>query len=132
MAHDIRAIRGASGVRMKAVVLMFVAAGLAGGIGGCAAITPNYIAPELVHQSHAVQHFGSDRTNYGSEALALEAHWDLPKHLFLDVSEGIALDKRMNYPGYVNSGGTTMYGYGEVLGPREQFTAKIGYRFQLK
>jgi len=103
-----------------------------GGIGGCAVITPNYIAPEIVHQSHAVQHFGSDQTNYGSEAVALEAHWDLPKHLFLDVSEGVALDKRMSYPGYVNSGGATMYGYGEVLGPREQFTAKIGYRFQLK
>lgn len=98
-------------------------------LSGCAAL-PNYVEPELIHQSHAVQHFGPEQSSYGSEAIAVDAHWNLPKHFALDLSEGLALDKRQTFPGYIN-GSSTMYGYGEVLGPREQFTARIGYKFQI-
>jgi hypothetical protein len=91
---------------------------------------PNTISPELVHQSHTTQHFGADQSTYGSNAFALDAHWDLPRGFVLDLSEALAFGHRTDYPGYAN-GASTMYSYGEILGPREQFTARVGYRFRV-
>lgn len=86
---------------------------------------PNYVAPEFEHMSHATQHqpITSSPTNYGANIVQVTAHWDMPKHFTLDLSEGYDLDKR-----WAGANPTC----GEIEGPREQFTAKIGYKFIIK
>lgn len=89
------------------------------------AVMPNTISPEFVHMSHATQHapLTNNPTNYGVEIVQVNLHWELPKHFHLDVAEGIALDKRDAL--------SADREYGEIVGPREQFTAKIGYSFRI-
>lgn len=95
------------------------------GAAGCAAL-PNTIGPELEHMSHATQHapLTSQPTNYGSEIAQINLHWDLPKRFTLDLAEGVSLDKR-------DAAQHSYREYGEIVGPREQFTAKIGYAFKI-
>lgn len=88
---------------------------------GCA-VVPNRITPEIEHMSHASQHIGPNRTEYGSEIASVVLHWDLPEHVTLELAEGVDLDHR--WP--------AQEGYGEILGPREEFTARIGYSFVVK
>lgn len=78
-------------------------------LSGCA-LLPDSVRPELEHLSHATQHepFTDHPTNYGAEIAGLMLHWDLP-HAYLEVGEGYSLDPRS-----------------EILGPREQFSARIG------
>ena len=96
--------------------------GIAVVANGCA-VMPDSISPEIVHMSHATQHepFTSQPTRYGVEILQVTAEWNLTKKLYLDLSEGEALEPR-------NQANT---GFGEVYGPREQFTGKIGYKFTI-
>lgn len=88
---------------------------------GCAAL-PNSVAPEFTHISHASQHFGANHTNYGANIANVTAEWDFGKHAYLTLSEGIDLDRHYRD---INS-------YGDIIGPREQFTAKVGYKFVIK
>lgn len=96
---------------------------LAIGLNGCA-LAPTYVAPELEHMSHLTQHGVMGTHNeYIKDAIAIAqvtAHWDVGQ-AFLEVSEGIALNRKSGE-----------YAYGEIYGPREQFTAKIGYKFLVK
>jgi hypothetical protein len=101
-------------IRRPALVSMLLA------IAGCA-IVPNSVRPEFEHMSHATQHFGADQTNYGSDTANLIAHWDI-KRAYLELAEGVSLDPRWLHAD----------GYGETVGPREQFSARIGYVFQVK
>jgi hypothetical protein len=89
-------------------------------LGGCALI-PDYAGPEMTHESHVTQHFGPDPTNYGSETIGLTAVWTKPGGgPFAQVTEGLAL-------------GSCTAGYcGEIAGPREQFTATVGWLFRVK
>jgi hypothetical protein len=98
-------------------------------MGGCAtaqrvgtALVPNTLAPEFEHISHASQHFGSNTTTYGANLASLVAHWDVSKRVYIELGEGFSLDKKY-------ADGTAC---GEITGPREQFTGRIGYRFTLK
>jgi hypothetical protein len=50
------------------------------------------------------------------------AQWDLTKRLYVNASEGLSLDKHYAWD---NSNG-------EIIGPREQFTARIGYKFMVR
>ncbi len=88
---------------------------------GCA-LLPNYIGPELIHESHVTQHapFTAAPTNYGSEIAGVTLEWSKPDGgLFVAVTEGIDLDPcRRNF-------------CGEIAGPPEQFIARIGYRFKI-
>lgn len=99
------------------IVLLFLS------ISGCA-LAPTYIAPELEHMSHITQHGAMGTHNdHIKDAVAIAqvtAHWDVGQ-AFLEISEGIALNRK--------SGD---YAYGEIYGPREQFTAKIGYKIMVK
>ena len=89
-------------------------------------LVPNSIRPEVQHMSHAMQHFGPDQTHYGVNTLELMAHWDIGKVAYFEVGEGIALDKRSGCERYQDSG------YGEIIGPREQFIARVGLVIPLK
>lgn len=97
---------------------------LAIGLNGCAAVIPSYVAPEIVHMSHITQHgvmgTHNDERCQGIEIIQLTAHWDFG-HAMAEISDGIAVDRASG-----------QYSYGEIYGPREQFTAKVGYRFALK
>ena len=90
---------------------------------GCA-LMPDSISPEIEHMSHATQHepLTNEPTRYGVEILQVTAEWNLTKRLYLDLSEGEALERKNQ----------SNQGYGEVWGPREQFTGKIGYRLWTK
>ena len=72
--------------------------------------------------SHLSQHFGDHPTNYGSNAFDVAAHWDFG-HVAVELAEGISVDR--HYPG-VNAT------CGEIEGPREQTTLRVGYSFNIK
>lgn len=106
---------------MKILILAALA------LGGCStlqAIEPNTIAPEIVHMSHATQHapFTSTPTEYGVNIAQVTATWDLPHHFYVNVSEGLALNRH-----YADGNSC-----GEIEGPREQFTLRLGYAFVVK
>jgi hypothetical protein len=107
---------------MKALAIIAGAAYLS----GCAAMIPNTVTPEFVHESHASQHrpFAETPTNYGAELLDVSLGWHLGDHVRLELAEGISLDKR--------SGTVPYEAYGEIAGPREQFIGRIGYQFKVK
>lgn len=92
-------------------------------LNGCSAlrvIEPDTIRPEFEHISHATQHqpFTTSPTNYGANIASIIAHWDTPKDTYLELGEGMSLDREW-------------YGRecGEIAGPREQFTLRVGYVF---
>jgi hypothetical protein len=94
-------------------------------VSGCTvlkAIEPNSLAPEFEHISHLTQHepFTSHPTKYGANIANLTAEWDVGKHIYVTLAEGVSLDRR-----YPNS-------CGEIIGPREEFTGRVGYKFVLK
>ena len=99
----------------KHVVILSAAA-----LSGCA-VLPNTIAPEFEHMSHATQHapLTEHPTRYGANIAQVTAQWDYGR-AYVSLSEGIDLNR--HYP----------YSYGEIEGPREQFTARIGYRFTVR
>ena len=77
----------------------------------------------MTHESHITQHFGPDPTNYGSETIGLTATWSGDDGgPYLNVTDGVTLG-----PCWINGAG-----YGETLGPREIFTATLGWRFRVK
>jgi hypothetical protein len=101
---------------MKSIIVLILALTAA----GCA-IAPNSIRPELEHMSHLTQHFGSHPTDDAANLVNVVAHWDTPHHTYLEIAEGI----NVSPPGSDNS-------YGEIFGPREQFSARFGYVIQVK
>lgn len=90
-------------------------------VAGCA-LAPNSIRPEFEHLSHLTQHrpFTDSPSDYNINMVNLIAHWDV-RGAYIEIGEGVVLNRY--YPGE-NS-------YGEIMGPREQFTARIGYVFQV-
>ncbi len=92
-------------------------------IHGCA-LVPDSVRPEFEHMSHVSEHptFTDDPQHFGSEIVSVVAHWDTPKHTYVEIAEGIALDRHYA-PGNE---------YGELIGPREQFSLRIGYVFDLR
>ncbi len=74
----------------------------------------------------ADQHIGAEQTHYGVNTLELMAHWDIKKIAYFEMGEGIALDKRSGCKEYQDQG------YGEIIGPREQFVARVGLVIPLK
>lgn len=88
------------------------------------AIEPNAVRVEFDHSSHMTQHapFSNASTNYGSNVANVVAHWDAPGKTFIELGEGYSLDRHW---ADTNS-------CGDIIGPREQFTLRIGKTFQLK
>lgn len=85
-------------------------------LSGCAAM-PDSVRPELEHLSHATQHrpFTSDPTDYAADILSLVLHWDVA-HWQVEVAEGLVIE-RCKPPVWC----------GEIMGPREQFQARVQY-----
>lgn len=93
---------------------------------GCAALEPNTIGIEGDHVSHISQHFGPHPTNYGYDAIALTAHWQIAgTRAYVELSEGYNLHN--NYQ-MVNGAESC----GALWGPHEVTTLRLGYTFRLK
>ncbi len=98
---------------------------------GCSAVQPllpNTVAPEFEHISHVSQHapMTATPTHYGANILSVTANWDIGSHVYVTLAEGISLDHCRPETKYYSTD------CGEIVGPREQFTARIGYKFNVK
>jgi hypothetical protein len=89
---------------------------------GCASLLPNSIGPEFAHSSHISQHqpFTSHPTNIAYETVGVTARWHTSSGFYLDVSEAYNMAPK---DGQVCAG---------MCGPREIFTARAGYAFQVR
>ena len=107
---------------MKVIAILAGAAYLS----GCAALIPNTITPEVVHESHATQHqpFTQSPTRFGADLAMLSFGWHLSKRVELSLAEGVSLDHHY--------GAAPDQAYGEIAGPREQFIGRIGYTFEVR
>ncbi len=56
---------------MNTVLILMIAISLS----GCAAMYPDTFGPEVMHISHASQHFGDHPTNYGYELAGGALKW---------------------------------------------------------
>jgi hypothetical protein len=104
--------------------LMAVAATAA--LYGCV-LAPNSLRPEVEHMSHLSQHqpFTDEPNSWGVQMVNIIAHWDLP-HAYIEIGEGFALNAKSPTPW---DGAPR---YGEIVGNREQFTARAGIIIPLK
>jgi hypothetical protein len=93
-------------------------------VTGCASLVPNYVAPELEHMSHATQHapFTNSPTKYGANIASVVVGYNLPHNLNVELSDGVSLDRH-----YAQSNQ-----WGDIEGPREQFSARIRYMIQVR
>lgn len=93
-------------------------------VTGCASLAPNYVAPELEHISHATQHapFTDHPTPYGANLALVTVGYNLPHHLNVELSEGVSLDRHYRDTDE----------WGEIKGPREQFSVRLRYMIQLR
>lgn len=73
---------------------------------GCANVRP---LAEVQHTSHATQHFGSDRTNYGWNVISGGIRWRPHPGVTVDLLEG--------------------YSYEEMNGRHEVFTGRMTVEF---
>lgn len=91
-------------------------------IDGCA-VLPDSVRPELSHMSHLSQHrpCTDSPTNYGSNLASIALHWNLPARAYIELVEGLDLDKH-----WTNVG---TEGNGEIVGPREQTSIRLGWVF---
>jgi hypothetical protein len=87
---------------------------------GCA-VLPDTVAPELEHMSHASQHwpFTDSGQKVGADMANVTAEWTMGDHAYLALTEGFNVSQK-----HLN--GTAV---GEIGGAREEFTARVGYRF---
>ena len=110
---------------MSPILRIVVIAGAVNILVGCC-LLPNSIRPEVEHMSHATQHepFTNHPTNYGANMADVVAHWDV-RGAYVEIGEGIALNRASG------CGPCGDAGYGEIVGPREQFIARVGYVFEL-
>jgi hypothetical protein len=105
-------------------VLIIVVVILAILIAGCATIEPNSIKTEYTHLSHITEHFGSDKQDYGINAIGLVARWNLPG-FYVEIGEGVSVDHHTNNITHEQE-------MGAFYGPREQTTVRIGQEWRLK
>ena len=95
-------------------------------VAGCAEMLPNTISPNIEHMSHLTQHqpFTNYPSNYGINMVGVEADWEVHKNVHFTLAESLSLSKRFENQYYI--------GYGEIIGPREQFTGRISYSFHVR
>ena len=82
------------------------------------------VFPEFEHQSHMTQHrpFTDEPTKFGAELIGLGLEIDY-KALRLELVESYNLGPRQ-----------TVYNcpeYGDIVGPKENFSGRLSYRFRL-
>ena len=93
-------------------------------LAGCASVEPTSVRVYAEHVSHLTQHepFTDAPTAYADNLLNVEAHWQ-HRGAFLDVAEGVSLQGRDTHVPWQE--------YGALIGPREVFTARAGYEFEV-
>lgn len=106
------------------IKLTIAVVALAGTLAGCA-VMPDKAVIDITHVSHASQHFGSDPTSYGYNALNVGVRWER-RGAFIELQEGIVLNSRDT------AVGPGQECYGGLWGPREVFTGTAGFAFSLK
>lgn len=102
------------------LLLLAIVFGAVVALTGCQTLEPNTITPFLEHDSHASQHFGPHPTNYGYNEVGVQAHWDLPSKFYVEMAEGY---------NFAPKNGQLCAG---LCGPREVFSARVGYVFKVK
>lgn len=92
---------------------------------GCATLVPDTARVELQHTSHASQHepFTSSPTSFGYDLASVVVHYDLTKHVAVELAEGVVLEHCQQVPG------NTAHACGSMMGPRETFTGRVSYTF---
>ena len=90
----------------------------------CAA-APDVIRPEIEHMSHATQHppFVAVNENYGANLAGITAEWKL-RDIHIELNESVNISHGWS--------GNGIRGYGEIEGPRESFSARVGYDIHVK
>jgi hypothetical protein len=107
---------------LKTLIYMIAISAL---LTGCA-LAPNTVRTDVSHMSHASQHFGPNRTNFGAQMLNVTAQWKLG-HWFAEVGESYNVSSGMG-----TGTGWTYVCPGGICGPREITTVSAGYIFQVK
>lgn len=84
-------------------------------IGACS-YAPRQVSIEADHVSHLTQHrpFSDHPTNFGYTSINVIARWH-KRHVYAELSEGLVLNARDGRS------------FGGLWGPREVFTARLGY-----
>lgn len=98
---------------------------LALSLSGCA-LAPNTVRLEAEHVSHLTQHapFSANPTNYGYQDIGVVAHWNVFKGAFAELREAYSISKVDRDVDFTC--------YGALAGPKEIFTAKVGYEWRVK
>ncbi|HZT04351.1 MAG TPA: DUF3653 domain-containing protein [Steroidobacteraceae bacterium] len=107
---------------MKTLAVMLT---LALSLSACA-LAPRQIAVYGEHVSHSTQHFTDTATNYGYDTVNVAAQWRTADGAgpFMDIAEGVNVDSAWHYAGYDV--------HGALIGPREVFSARLGWIFRLR
>ena len=108
--------------RLHTIAAHAACALVAGAVSGCMAVLPNTISPEVEHMSHITQHrpFTDHPTDDGALILGATARWNLGR-VYVEIAEGFDV-----CPHHMPDDAV-----GEIVGPREEFTARIGYTFTI-
>lgn len=96
----------------KSLVLM-VGLLVAAASANAADLMPDSVDAEVNHVSHALQHFGKHRENFGYQVASVVVEWDATKRLTITASEGVTIS-------------------GCLDGQREVFEARVTYRLWSK
>ena len=83
----------------------------------CSLMQPRLYLEEM-HESHATQHFESQPTNFGFDAVQLNLHVGIGSRIYLDLAEGATLEG-------CRGSGESAY-CGGLFGPREEFNGRVG------
>jgi hypothetical protein len=104
------------------VALILLALGIGSSLSGCCTVS---LRPELTHVSHLTQHFQTEYDqSLGYNEAALDLHIEPVRHLMIDVSEGMILERQQHYGGVPFAGA--------LEGPRETFQGTIAWDIPLR
>jgi hypothetical protein len=75
--------------------------------------------------SHATQHppFAAENGHIGTTMAGITAEWKV-RHIQIELNESVNLSRSWSADG--------LSGWGEIQGPREEFSARIGYNFEVR
>jgi len=125
MREGIRAAAEKSGKKPSIWLRSIVAAAITAAISSCV-LVPNSVRPEMEHDSHITEHSPIARApmGYYVNKAQLALHWDMPGRLFMEIADGVSMG-----PCWTNR---ALAGCGEMLGPREEFSLRVGAVIQVR
>jgi hypothetical protein len=87
-------------------------------LAGCASLEPQAVSIESQHISHVSQHFGAHPTNFGYDAVVLQARWRRGR-FHVQMADGVVIESQDPSVRDACHGG--------LYGPREVFELSAGY-----